>query len=318
MMAISRAYRIGVIDSGVGFCTVAKELKKRFQDKKVHFICIGDNVHFPYGTGKQYEKGNNIKAWSSRMMRYLVNQEKVDMLAIACHTASAYLQPVLPRIQNQLGRPIECVIGAGALEVVQDPTIKHVDILATKLTAKQQTYKTIINAYEYGRYEDKTVVTSTPCSKWVDFVQRSGANISPKSRKIVKEIMNKIAKKKTNKYPVDTVILGCTHFSFLKSTIIFMTGGKYRIIDPAEPFAALLYNSLKRKIRHGEPEFTYYFTKPLGTNVHHLAVDFLKDRIEYKILRFQDAASTWEKIVTDWNSWWKKTEKVEKFPPQEY
>lgn len=97
---------IGVIDSGVGGLTVARELMRQLP--KESFIYLGDTRRCPYGPRSEEE----VRAFTWQMVNYLL-AKNIKMLVVACNTATAY---TLAELQDELEIPVVGVIDPGARE----------------------------------------------------------------------------------------------------------------------------------------------------------------------------------------------------------
>ena len=84
---------IGVIDSGVGGLTVAKEIMRQLPNETIYYL--GDIGRCPYGP----RSGEEVKQFTTEIAQKLVEFD-IKMLVIACNTATAvaleHLQKILP------------------------------------------------------------------------------------------------------------------------------------------------------------------------------------------------------------------------------
>lgn len=74
---------IGVIDSGVGGLTVAKEIMRQLP--KENIIYVGDTKRCPYGPRPEEE----VLQYTWELTNYLLENHHIKMLVIACNTATA-------------------------------------------------------------------------------------------------------------------------------------------------------------------------------------------------------------------------------------
>ena len=95
--------RIGVFDSGVGGLTVLKALAERLPARYFYF---GDTARLPYGTNS----ADTVARYAIGATRFLESQ-KIDLLVIACNTASAL---ALPQIKQATTVPVVGVVEPGA------------------------------------------------------------------------------------------------------------------------------------------------------------------------------------------------------------
>ncbi|MCY7929594.1 glutamate racemase, partial [Bacillus inaquosorum] len=92
---------IGVIDSGVGGLTVAKEIMRQLP--KENIIYVGDTKRCPYGPRPEEE----VLQYTWELTNYLLENHHIKMLVIACNTATAI---ALEDIQRSVGIPVVGVI----------------------------------------------------------------------------------------------------------------------------------------------------------------------------------------------------------------
>lgn len=95
---------IGVIDSGVGGLTVAKQIINVLPNETIYYI--GDTARCPYGPRNRHE----VLKFTWQMANALVKMN-IKMLVIACNTATAV---ALESLQKHLSIPVIGVINAGA------------------------------------------------------------------------------------------------------------------------------------------------------------------------------------------------------------
>ena len=103
-----RLPRIGVFDSGVGGLTVLKALAERLP---AHYFYFGDTARLPYGT----KSAETVARYAIGATRFLESQN-IDLLVIACNTASAL---ALPQIKEAASVPVVGVVEPGAAMAAQ-------------------------------------------------------------------------------------------------------------------------------------------------------------------------------------------------------
>lgn len=189
--------RVGVFDSGIGGLTVVKSLLeyKLFEE----IIYYGDTARVPYG-GKDK---NTIVRYSLEALEFFKNFE-IDMLIVACNTASAFAIAELREVTNI---PIVGVIKPGVLALKQKEIDKESNILviATKGTISSNRYQDELKNEGYKN------VTSIQTGLLVPIVEEGifqGPVLNSTFDYYFKDIKN-----------VDAVILGCTHFPLIENEI---------------------------------------------------------------------------------------------------
>ncbi|MBB6452027.1 glutamate racemase [Salirhabdus euzebyi] len=207
---------IGVIDSGVGGLTVAKELIRQLP--KEEFIYLGDTLRCPYGPRPQEE----VKQYTWDMVNYLMNYD-IKMLVVACNTATAF---VLEELKKQLPVPVIGVIQPGARTAIKSTRNLHVGVIGTKGTIESEAYPKVLKTIH-----SNIQVYSLACPPLVPMVER-GILEGDQAEQIVEECLKPFVE--TN---IDTLILGCTHYPLLKPVIQKTMGEKVQVISSGDETA---------------------------------------------------------------------------------
>ncbi|MBA7574666.1 Glutamate racemase [subsurface metagenome] len=230
---------IGLFDSGVGGLSVVLEIFKQLPKESV--IYFADIAHQPYGT-KTKEEIENIVL---EICRFLEKQ-KVKLIIIACNTADAF---GLTLAQKTFNIPIIGVIKPGSQAAARATQNKKIGILGSKGLINSKIYEKYLksinsNIQVFGQPSDTSLVP---------FAVEEGKIHTNSTKRLVKEHLYSLKKE-----DVDTIILGSTHYPFLKGVIRDIIEAKIILIDPAEEtvqqtkkilFAKnLLYNDRKKVI----------------------------------------------------------------------
>ena len=189
--------KVGVFDSGIGGLTVVKSLleKKLFEE----IIYYGDTARVPYGAKDK----NTIIRYSLEALEFFKNFE-LDMIIVACNTASAYAIKEMREVSNI---PIVGVIKPGVLALKQKNINKDSNILviATKGTIKTKRYEDEL------KKEGCFNITSMQTGLFVPLVEEGlyeGDILDATLKHYFKDLKK-----------IDAVILGCTHFPLIKHKI---------------------------------------------------------------------------------------------------
>ena len=121
---------IGVIDSGLGGLTVAREILRQLP--KEEMIYIGDTARCPYGPRPIEE----VREFTWQMIARL-QSENIKMLVIACNTATAV---VLEEVKQILDIPVVGVITPGAISALKVTKTDQVAVIGTSGTVKSGAY----------------------------------------------------------------------------------------------------------------------------------------------------------------------------------
>jgi glutamate racemase len=218
---------IGVIDSGVGGLTVAKEMMRQLPKEQI--IYLGDTARCPYGPRPTDE----VIQYTWEMTRYLLTHHNIKMLVIACNTATA---AVLEDIQQNLTIPVLGVIHPGARTAIKVSENNHVGVIGTNGTIESGAYEEALKGIKGNIF-----VESLSCPRFVPIVE-SGNFESVEALKIVQESLAPL--KHTN---IDTLILGCTHYPLLQPVIQEVIGEHVSLIcsgdETAREVSTILYHS---------------------------------------------------------------------------
>lgn len=205
---------IGIFDSGVGGLSVLSELQKCLPHES--FIYLGDTARLPYGT----KSPHIIEQYALRVATHLQTYQ-IKYLIIACNTASAFALDFLRQKFPDL--PVIGVLEPGALAAAQHTQNKHIGIIGTEATIKSGAYELAIQQH----LPDAQLI-SQACQLLIPLVEEGWAN-HPVTQQVIEVYLSPL--KKEN---IDTLVLGCTHFSILKAAIESFMGPDVRLIDAAD------------------------------------------------------------------------------------
>lgn len=210
---------IGFFDSGIGGASVLKEFLKIMPNE--NYIYYSDSANNPYGDKEDSELLNISK----NNVEYLLKQN-CKCIVIACNTASLKTKDQLREIYKDV--PIFSIEPAYKMVydyAYQKPTI----IMATKGTIESTNFNELFQKYD----NHKTVLL--PCKGLADIIE---VGDSEKIDSYLKELLSEYNGK------VENVVLGCTHYAFIKTEIQKYLG-EVEFFYGAEALAKYTYNTLK-------------------------------------------------------------------------
>lgn len=221
-MMESQKQPIGVLDSGVGGVSVLRELVKALP--KEDFIYYGDNLNAPYGTREEAE----IRGLTARAVEHL-RAQGVKAVVIACNTATSAAAEIL---REHLDLPI---VG---MEPALKPAQTHhasgkIAVMATPATLRQKKFLQLME--KYGRD-----AVALPCPGLMEFAER-GEIDSPALDALLKKLLSPLAGE-----AVESAVLGCTHYVFLRRAILKALPGAV-LYDGNEGTARRLANLLAER-----------------------------------------------------------------------
>ena len=225
--------KIGVFDSGIGGLTVLKALLDHYPE--VDFVYLGDTARVPYGT----KSAQTVIRYSLECADFLMG-EGIDLLVIACNTASSYALDVL---KESLPVPVFGVIDPGVKKAIEN-TKGKVGVIGTRATVLSGSYKELLERYGVKVYQ-KT------CPLFVPLVEE-GIIKGPIAESIIDYYL-----KELKESGVDTLILGCTHYPLLKPLIEEYMGEDVKVIDSAQAVALEISQVVERE---GSSSLELFFT----------------------------------------------------------
>ncbi len=182
---------IAVFDSGIGGLTVYNTLKEKFPMENI--VYLADTLNCPYGT-KSLEEINKI---SINNILYLKNLG-AKLIIIACNTATS---SVIKEIKESEGHIIGVIEPTANLAYNLSKT-KKIGLFATNLT---------VNTKAYDKYLKDANISSVGCSDFVLPIENGDIH-SDNMKKLIENHVNELD-------DIDTLILGCTHFPYIKDEI---------------------------------------------------------------------------------------------------
>lgn len=241
-MKIDRNAPIGVFDSGVGGLTVVREIMRNLPSEKI--VYFGDTARVPYGSKSK----DTIIRYSRQIIRFLQEQQ-VKAIVIACNTASALALDV---VKEELDIPILGVIESGAMVAAKETKNKRIGIIGTIGTVESRIHETLLK-----KMDPSVKVFGKACPLFVPLVEESWLH-DPITTEIASRYLEELKDK-----DIDTLILGCTHYPLIRSTIREVMGEDVRLVNPAYETALELRRLLEKKelLNEGKEqvEFPYHF-----------------------------------------------------------
>jgi glutamate racemase len=210
--------RIGIFDSGVGGLTVQREILAALPCADT--LYLGDTARLPYGT----KSAETVTAYSLKSARFLAAHD-IDLLVVACNTASAV---ALPALRLELDVPVLGVVEPGARAAVARSRTGRIGVIGTEGTIGSGAYQAAIRALL-----PDAAVTARPCPLFVPLAEEGWTDPGDEIvRAIVRRYLSPLLAA-----DVDTLVLGCTHYPLLKAAIAAELPD-VALVDSAEAIAA--------------------------------------------------------------------------------
>ena len=200
--------KIAVFDSGVGGISVLRELVKLMPEE--HFLYFGDSANAPYGTRTTEEV--RVLTMNAAGMLY---ERGIKALVVACNTATAAAIELLRQEYPDI-----VVVGIEpALKVATDRFPRgHVGIMATHVTLREEKLEHLV-----CRFPDATV-ERIPAPGLVELVVQGKAE-----SKVTEDLLRTILAPYQGQ--LDAIVLGCTHYPFVKNAVRTVLGEDVAIVD---------------------------------------------------------------------------------------
>jgi len=231
---VSDSRPIGVFDSGVGGLTVLREIVRRLPFEST--IYLGDNERAPYGTRADDE----VRRFSIQALDALVARD-VKALVVACNTSTSV---ALTDFRRRYDLPVLGVVRPGAAAAALATRNRRVGVIATPATVRSRAY---FNAIKDENPAIEVYEHATP--EFVPLVEAgrvAGADVDEVVRRALEPLLGEIDGDGEFVFPrpasarIDTLLLGCTHYPLLTSSIRECVGESVAIVDSATATASSL------------------------------------------------------------------------------
>ena len=215
---------IGVFDSGLGGLTGVRELRKRLPHEDI--IYFGDTGRVPYGS----RSPETILQYARQDVAFLLSKN-VKCIMAACGTVSS----TYPAAEAaQLPVPYLGVVDAAAREAAFVTRNRRIGVIGTAATIRSRSYEALLRRLVPG-----VEITARPCPLFVPLVEEGLFHDS-----VTDEIASRYLSSLKEKY-IDTLVMGCTHYPLLRSTLHRLMGDEVTLVNPAYETAVELKTLLR-------------------------------------------------------------------------
>jgi glutamate racemase len=201
---------IGFFDSGVGGLSVLKEAIKLMPNE--NYIYFGDSKNAPYGV----KNVDDVKELTYNAFN-LLREKGAKAVVVACNTATSAAVADLRKDYKDI--PIVGIEPAlkPAVELNRDGAIV---IMATPMTLREKKFGNLMNKYNGGKE-----IIPMPCAGLVEFIE-SGDLDGDDLKDYLKDKFSEFKGQK-----IGSVVLGCTHYPFVRKAIQETIGNNIPVID---------------------------------------------------------------------------------------
>ncbi|OTG80405.1 glutamate racemase [Acinetobacter sp. ANC 4558] len=204
---------IGIFDSGIGGLSIAIEIARYLPNERI--VYFADTAHVPYGP----RDNQNIRELTAQAVEWLYRQG-CKVAVVACNTASAFS---LDHLREHYGDhfPIIGLVPALKPAILQTKT-KKVAVLATPATFRGRLIQDVIENFAIP---SEVKVLPVICLDLVPIVE-AGEHMESICLQKLKEVLQPVVDEN-----VDYLVLGCTHYPFLKAAIETVFPAQFILID---------------------------------------------------------------------------------------
>lgn len=201
---------VGVFDSGLGGLSVLEEMLKVLPTE--NFVYFGDSKNAPYGTKSKKEI---LRLTSDNIS--MLKEKGAKAIVLACNTATGVAAAHLRKTYKDM--PIIGVEPAIKPAVLENRG-KRVLVMATPVTVQGKQFLELSD-----KYKDDAELVSLPCEGLMEFVERGELKGEKLQGYLKSKLQDEISK------GISAIVLGCTHYPFIKKEIVSFVGEDIKIYD---------------------------------------------------------------------------------------
>jgi glutamate racemase len=206
---------IGIFDSGLGGLSIVSEVRSLMPAEDL--IYFADSAYCPYGTRSPAEITSRCRIIAAELI-----ERDAKLLIVACNTACAV---ALTDLRARFSIPI---VG---LEPAVKPATKltrsqRVAVLATPRTIASERLSNLIR-----NVADSVEVKKVAAPGLVEIVETGDVD-GPHAERMLRDLIEPLLA-----WGVDVIVLGCTHYPFLRRPIERLVGSEVHIVDSGEAIA---------------------------------------------------------------------------------
>src|SRR6266545_5911586 len=222
MSATNSRPPIGIFDSGVGGLTVVRAVRARLPGHGI--LYLGDTARVPYGS----KSPRTVERYSLACQRFLV-ERGIDLLLVACNTASAN---ALPALAAASAIPVIGAVVPGAETALRVSRNQRIGVIGTLATVRSRAYERAI-----AERAPSAHVVALACPLLVPLAEEgwtSGEVAGLVARRYLGELF-------ALDRDLDTLVLGCTHYPLLADELTRaaaeLAGHRIAVVDSATAMA---------------------------------------------------------------------------------
>ncbi len=216
---------VAVFDSGMGGISVLREMAALMPNED--FIYYGDSANAPYGT-KTLEE---VRRLTIEHISRLLEDYKAKAVAVACNTATSAAVKKLRQLYPDI--PLVGVEPAikPAVLACEDARVL---VMATPMTIREDKFQKLEHLYD-----QEGEIYELPCPGLMEFVE-NGVLSGPELHSFLQNLLDPYLDK-----DLTGIVLGCTHYPFLRKAIQEVAGPDIRLYDGGRGTAMELLRRMK-------------------------------------------------------------------------
>jgi glutamate racemase len=207
---------IGIFDSGVGGLSVLAAVRRQMHGVDIAYVA--DAAHVPYGPRPLQE----VRAFAFGITRFLI-EHGAQAVVLGCNTASAAALHEL-----RIRFPTTPFVG---MEPAVKPAAERshtgvVAVLATSATFQGALFASVVERFAHG-----VEVIPQVCPGLVEQIE-AGELETPRTEALLRGWLEPLLARN-----IDALVLGCTHYPFVRPLLERICGPGVRVVDPSEAVA---------------------------------------------------------------------------------
>lgn len=221
--------KLGIFDSGLGGVLMARAIRRHLP--RYDLVYLGDTLHMPYGG----RSADALYHYTERAMDFLLGTQDCKLVIVACNSASAAALRRLQRDYLPARYPDRRILGVivPTLEEALDRRHRRIGLLATQRIAACGIY-----AEELTKLDPTIALFAQAAPLLVPLIEHGGG------RWIAEPLESYLAPLMAQR--IDSLILGCTHYPYLKPQIAAIVGPEVDILSQDEIVPGKLADYLHR------------------------------------------------------------------------
>ena len=212
----TESMHVGVFDSGIGGLSVLRAVRESMPYAVLSYFA--DSAHAPYGE----RADGHVLERSHKVAKHLIDQG-AKVLVLACNTATAI---AIDRLRARWPALPMVGVEPGLKPAVALSRTRRVAVMATPATLRSDRFERLAQTHAGTAF-----VHRIPCPGLAALIE-GGDLAHPRLLELLAEHCASI-----KRFEVDVVVLGCTHYSFVRDGIERLLGPGVTVIDTAQAVA---------------------------------------------------------------------------------